>query len=83
MDLHPEYGLNRVVNGIIPDRIFYPHPHFLPSFCLNLRKKGMENPRKSHPFYNPGLEAQFKSCLISFESGFSTADGLGIHIDYD
>jgi hypothetical protein len=44
----------RVVKRIIPDRIFYPHPHFLPVFCLNLRKKGMENPSKSHPFYNPG-----------------------------
>ena len=43
----------RVVKGIIPDQIFYPHPHFLPIFCLNLRKKVMENPRKSHPFYNP------------------------------
>jgi hypothetical protein len=47
------YSGVRVVKGIIPDRIFYPHPHFLPIFCLNLRKKVMENPRKSHPFYNP------------------------------
>ena len=25
-----------------------------PTILLNLRKKGMENPRKSHPFYKPG-----------------------------
>jgi hypothetical protein len=47
----------RVVKGIIPDRIFYPHPHFLPIFCLNLRRKGMENPRKIHPFYNPAPDS--------------------------
>jgi hypothetical protein len=45
--------MGRIVKGIIPDRIVYPHRHFLPIFCLNPRKKGMENPRKSHPFYNP------------------------------
>jgi hypothetical protein len=45
---------------MIPDKIFYPHPHFLPIFCLNLRKKGMDNPRKSHPFYNPGLGVKAK-----------------------
>jgi hypothetical protein len=45
-------NVTRLVKGCIPDRIF--HPHFLPIFGLNLRKKGMENPRKSHPFYKPG-----------------------------
>ena len=29
-----------------------PSP-FVPIFYLNLRKTGMENPRKSHPFYKP------------------------------
>jgi hypothetical protein len=48
-DIEPEI-LARVVKEIIPDQIFYPNPLFLPIFCLNLRKKGMENPRKSHPF---------------------------------
>jgi hypothetical protein len=43
----------RVVKRIIPDQIFYLHLHFLPIFCSNLRKKEIENPRKSHPFYNP------------------------------
>jgi hypothetical protein len=43
----------RPVKGCIPDQIFYPHPHFFPIFCLNLRKKGIENPAKTHPFYKP------------------------------
>jgi hypothetical protein len=30
----------KVVKGIIPDRNLYPHPNFLPIFCLNLRKNG-------------------------------------------
>ena len=50
----PQKVPTRVVKRMIPDQIFNPHPHFLPFFCLNLRKKGMENPRKSHLFYNPG-----------------------------
>jgi hypothetical protein len=39
----------RVEKGIIPDQIFYPHPHFL----LKPTQKEDKNPRKSHPFYNP------------------------------
>jgi hypothetical protein len=35
----------RVVKRMIPDHISYPHPHFFPDFCLNLRKKGMKNSR--------------------------------------
>jgi hypothetical protein len=44
----------RVVKGMIPDRTSYSHPQFFPIFSLNLRKKGMENQRKSHLFYKPG-----------------------------
>jgi hypothetical protein len=40
----------RVVKGIIPDRIVYPHPHYLPIFCLNLRKKGWKTHAKAIPF---------------------------------
>jgi hypothetical protein len=48
----------RVVEGMIPDQISYPHLHFFPIFCFNLRKKGMENPSKSHPFYKPVLRIE-------------------------
>ena len=39
-----------LVKGCIPDRIFYPYPYSSPFFCLHIRKKGMENPRKTHAF---------------------------------
>jgi hypothetical protein len=42
--------VGRAVKGIIPDRIFYPLPHFLP-FFFNPRKKKMANLRKSYLFY--------------------------------
>ena len=48
---------------MIPDRISYPHSHFPPIFYLNLRKKGMENPRKSHPFYKPAVKLVLSSFL--------------------
>ena len=31
--------LSRLVKRCIADHIFYPHYHFYPIFCLNLRKK--------------------------------------------
>ena len=52
--------LGRVVKGMIPERISYLHPHFCPILCLNLRKKGMENPRKSHLLYKPGSKGTIR-----------------------
>jgi hypothetical protein len=42
-----ETGETRLVNGCIPDRIFYPH--FLPIFCLN-PKNGWKTHAKVIPF---------------------------------
>ena len=64
--------LTRVVKGMIPDRISYPH--FFPIFCLDLRKRGMENPRKSHPFYKPEVDIVFDAengAEMKFNSKFS------------
>jgi hypothetical protein len=63
--------VSRVVKGMIPDRISYPHPHYFPIFCLNLRKKGIENPRKNHPFYKSDCESHYVTQMqtLNFELG--------------
>ena len=40
----------RLVKACIPKRIFYPHLHSLPIFCLNPHKKGWKTHAKPIPF---------------------------------
>ena len=47
---------NRVVKGIMPDRIFYPHPHFLHTPTQKKNEKPTQNPSFSQAWSLMGFQ---------------------------
>jgi hypothetical protein len=66
----------RVVKGMIPDRISYPHPHFPLSFASTYAKRGWKTPAKAILFTSLLKSTIFVEFLLGDADAFVSKSTL-------